>query len=56
MLIHLGIKDPLGQCLPELIQQPVLGKHLLRVLARQQFLDELVPDRHTFLQLSAVIV
>jgi len=31
----------------QLVQQAVLGKHLLRVPVRQQLLDQFLPDCHT---------
>jgi len=56
VLLHLGVQDPLGQRLLQLVQQPVRGKDLLRILLRQQLLEQLVPDRHTFLHPSGLTV
>ena len=56
VLIHLGIEDPLRQRLLQLIEQPILSEHILWILSRQQFLDQLVSDRYTSLHPSRVTV
>jgi hypothetical protein len=47
VVVQLGFQHSLPQCLLQGIQQTVLGKYCLRIVALQQLVNDLVADRHT---------
>ena len=47
MIVQLGVQNPLGQSFLQLIEKPVLGKHLLRIAPRKKLVKRVFLDRHS---------
>ena len=49
VLVKLGVQNPLRKRLLQLVQQPVLGKHLIRIAARKQLVQKFLLDSHVMI-------
>ena len=49
VLVEFGVQYPLRQRLLQLVQQPVLGKHLTRIAARKQLVQKFLLDSHVMI-------
>src|SRR3954453_3513905 len=50
MLIKLDIQNALRQRLPEIVQKPILGKNLVRVMTGKQLVQKFLLDSHVMIR------
>ena len=56
MLVELGVQNPLGQRLLQLVDQPILIEYVLRIAASQKLVQQVFLDRHMMLHLLPIIM
>src|SRR3954470_14864476 len=47
MVVQFRVQDALGQRFLQLVEKPILGKHLLRIAPRQKLVQRALLDRHS---------
>src|SRR6476659_8740090 len=47
MVVQFRVQDALGQRFLQLVEKPILGKHLLRIAPRQELVQRALLDRHS---------
>ena len=55
MLVKLGVQNPLRKRLLQVVEQPVLGKHLVRIATRKQLVQNFLLNSHVMILLSIIM-